>query len=188
MARISTGKNSKQDYGTPKYLFNFFNEIAGGFTLDAAASKENALCKKYFDQDMNGLIHTWAKEKVWLNPPFNDVATWAEKAILEVKDISDHRGRLMQSARCIFLLVNNDCGVKWYETIWNAPCNKIYYQIGHRVKYVGAKDSQSVSSVCICLHPTLAGGKPDRVFKLVNPPRPNFRERVFEQDKLLLRN
>lgn len=61
---------------------DFFAEvnIAGRFTLDAAASHENAKCSKYFTTEENGLIQSWSAERVWCNPPYSDCGAWVGKA------------------------------------------------------------------------------------------------------------
>lgn len=54
-----------------------------GFTLDAAATAENAKCPLFFDRTVNGLVQSWAKQKVWCNPPFSDLEAWVRKARCE---------------------------------------------------------------------------------------------------------
>ena len=39
------------------------------FTLDAAASVENAKCDRFFTKEMDALKQDWGKEVVWCNPP-----------------------------------------------------------------------------------------------------------------------
>lgn len=44
------------------------------FELDAAATDENALCKKYFTVKDDALIQDWSMYKtVWMNPPYGRI-------------------------------------------------------------------------------------------------------------------
>lgn len=54
------------------------------FTIDAAASAENHKLPRYFDRATNGLGQSWAGERVWCNPPFSDLGSWARKAWQEI--------------------------------------------------------------------------------------------------------
>jgi phage N-6-adenine-methyltransferase len=61
------------------------------FTLDACASHENAKCPLYFTEqgkyfrgllrdNVDGLRGSWARERVWCNPPYSDIGSWLMKA------------------------------------------------------------------------------------------------------------
>jgi len=50
------------------------------FTLDAAASSENHKLPRFFDRTTNGLEQSWSGERIWCNPPFSDLGSWAQKA------------------------------------------------------------------------------------------------------------
>lgn len=65
---------------TPPYLFEIAQRLWGPFTIDAAASKANALCPRFFDRESDGLRQSWDHERVWVNPPFSDIAPWCAKA------------------------------------------------------------------------------------------------------------
>lgn len=53
------------------------------FTLDAAASAHNAKLPRYFSIERSGLLHSWAGERVWCNPPYSDIGPWVRKAWAE---------------------------------------------------------------------------------------------------------
>jgi phage N-6-adenine-methyltransferase len=55
-----------------------------GFTLDAAASPENAKLPRFFTAEQDGLRWSWAGERVYCNPPYSDIRPWVEKAWREV--------------------------------------------------------------------------------------------------------
>ena len=66
--------SSKSDeWQTPKELFDEYDKIYN-IQLDAAATKENALCKNYFTKEDDALKQDWSKYKyIWLNPPFGRI-------------------------------------------------------------------------------------------------------------------
>ena len=62
--------SKSNEWETPKYIFDFYNKIYN-FNLDAAATKDNALCKNYFTKEDNSLNLDWSKFKfIWCNPPY----------------------------------------------------------------------------------------------------------------------
>ena len=69
------------DRRTPPKLFAELNEEFG-FTLDVAASRENALTSAYYDIEQDGLKQPWGGV-VWCNPPYSDLRSWVYKASYE---------------------------------------------------------------------------------------------------------
>lgn len=51
-----------------------------GFSLDAAASIQNAKCSRFFTREENGLSRSWLGEKVYCNPPYSLIEPWVKKA------------------------------------------------------------------------------------------------------------
>lgn len=75
--------SKKQNWTTPQWLFDQLNEEFD-FTLDAAASDDNAKCQKYFTERENGLLRSWEGETVFCNPPYGrELAEWVKKAYEE---------------------------------------------------------------------------------------------------------
>lgn len=74
------------EYNTPQWLFHAL-DMEFKFTLDAAASKENAKCKRFYTVDDDGLSKDWTDETVWVNPPYGKgiTAKWLAKAYTESK-------------------------------------------------------------------------------------------------------
>jgi phage N-6-adenine-methyltransferase len=74
------------EYGTPDNIWNPLNEEFK-FTLDVAATDENAKCAKYFTKDQDGLSQSWSGEVCWMNPPYGRVMQkWIRKAYSEWKN------------------------------------------------------------------------------------------------------
>jgi len=80
-------ESSRQDWETPPELFNVMNDEFH-FTLDAAASPENTkVSSKFFTEKEDGLIQSWEKNIVWLNPPYGEgkksISDWVKKSYME---------------------------------------------------------------------------------------------------------
>lgn len=67
---------------TPPWLMRSLNQEFE-FTLDVCATSESAKCSRYFTRKENGLVQPWAGERVWCNPPFDDIRNWVGKAWME---------------------------------------------------------------------------------------------------------
>ena len=75
--------SKKDSWLTPKYIFNYFDR-AYSFDLDPCATAENALCKRYFTIEQDGLLQSWTDCKVFLNPPYGrDIYKWVRKSYFE---------------------------------------------------------------------------------------------------------
>lgn len=62
--------SKSNEWQTPIELFNSLNNEFK-FQLDAAATKENALCDNFFTIEDDALIQDWSFYKsVWCNPPY----------------------------------------------------------------------------------------------------------------------
>lgn len=78
--------NESVEWATPQSIFDQL-DAEFYFTLDAAATKENAKCEKYFTRETNGLLRSWQNETVWLNPPYGrEIALWVKKAYFEAQN------------------------------------------------------------------------------------------------------
>jgi phage N-6-adenine-methyltransferase len=69
------------DWETPRELFDSLN-TEFSFVLDAAASDDNALCKRYYTRVTNALWFNWEAEggAVFCNPPYGqEIARWVQK-------------------------------------------------------------------------------------------------------------
>jgi phage N-6-adenine-methyltransferase len=70
--------DATDDRRTPREFWDQLNR-RWGFTLDAAASAENALCPHFFTAETDGLRQSWSGT-VWCNPPYSNVGAWVAKA------------------------------------------------------------------------------------------------------------
>ena len=72
--------SKEEKWATPQNFFDALNEEFH-FTLDPAASDDNAKCEKYYTKEQNGLAQSWQGETVFCNPPYGrNVGEWVKKA------------------------------------------------------------------------------------------------------------
>ena len=72
--------SQKMNWCTPPELFERCNAI-WSFTLDAAASDGNKLCKWHFTERNSAFDNSWAGHRVWINPPYGrTLGSWVELA------------------------------------------------------------------------------------------------------------
>ena len=67
---------------TDPELFARFDERFG-FTLDVCAQPRNARCARFYTPADDGLAQSWARERVWCNPPYSSIEPWVRKAWCE---------------------------------------------------------------------------------------------------------
>lgn len=104
---------SYQDYGTPQDLLEaiYATFWFDAFTVDLAASEENAICSAYYDKAIDSLTIPWgdALRKPgswgWLNPPYGQIPRWIKK--------THHEAEL--SGAHIMVLVPASTGSNWWR-------------------------------------------------------------------------
>jgi phage N-6-adenine-methyltransferase len=77
---------SKQTYETPWQFIRAVEDRFGKIIVDLAASKENCRALRYFTEEHDSIQCNWAELKdglLWLNPPFSQIAPWAQKCSVE---------------------------------------------------------------------------------------------------------
>lgn len=77
---MTSSKNNK--WGTPKEWFDYL-DLEFGFTLDPCCEHETAKCMKHYTPKENGLAQSWADERVFMNPPYDQIKLWMKKAYEE---------------------------------------------------------------------------------------------------------
>lgn len=120
--------SEKTDWETPRSLFEELDKEFH-FDLDAAASKENTKCKKFFTKEDNALGQDWYKDgiyNIFINPPYSRALTgkFVEKCYKEYK----------KGATIVALLFSRT-DTKWFHKyIYNQPNVEIRFIKG-RVKF-----------------------------------------------------
>lgn len=80
MSRVCYTAPVTVEWGTPQAFYDAL-DAEFGFTLDVAASADNAKCERYFSPKDDGLAQDWTGEVCWMNPPYGRaIGLWMEKA------------------------------------------------------------------------------------------------------------
>ena len=75
--------SANEDWPTNQEWFDEWN-AEFGFTLDAASNHINAKCRKHFTLEDDGLKQDWSGNRVFINPPYNDMYNWVKKCYTEM--------------------------------------------------------------------------------------------------------
>jgi phage N-6-adenine-methyltransferase len=108
------------------------------FAVDLAASENNVGAAFIITPEIDSLQADWTafQRDLWLNPPFGNIAPWAEKCAL-----STINSRFTRDRR-IFFLVPAAVGSRWFER-YVQPYAHVYFlrdRICFDGKYVYPKD------------------------------------------------
>lgn len=75
--------SKSNEWATPQAVFDELNKEFN-FTLDPAATSENAKCQRFFTKEQDGLKQDWSGETVFCNPPYGrEIGKWVEKCYNE---------------------------------------------------------------------------------------------------------
>tara|TARA_Y100000401_G_C8266407_1_gene196019 strand:- start:267 stop:779 length:513 start_codon:yes stop_codon:yes gene_type:complete len=122
--------SDKQDWETPPQFVKYIEDLLCiTFDLDPCASTTNYKAPYSYTVEENGLIQNWFGN-VWLNPPYNNVVSWIEKA-------------LSQRFRCdyIVMCIPARTDTKWFhELIW--PNYQELYFLKHRIRFIDSTNNR----------------------------------------------
>lgn len=149
--------SKKQDWATPQYLFDYFNDKYC-FQLDAAATEENSKCERFISPENDSLSINWAEaypdvHAIWLNPPYGrGVGKWMEHCYT----------MSLRGHQLIAALVMARTDTKW----WHEYCMKAQtiYLIKGRIRFIGSDGIAGNSAPA-----------PSAVVVWRNPPSPGVR-------------
>lgn len=111
-----------KNWETPPEFFAKMDAIYH-FTLDAAASADNALCSKFYTEETDGISSSWVGERVWCNPPYDSsLYQWCKKASKFEAEVA-------------VLLLPPSVDTSWFhEFIWKKPAVDVNFYRG-RLKF-----------------------------------------------------
>ena len=125
---------SNQAYATP---WNFVRACEAKFSVrvlwDLAANDANTKAPYWISQEQDSLTKGWGRlihsraDVFWLNPPFDDIAPWAEKCAQEAA----------LGAR-ILLLTPASIGSNWFRD--HIMGKAMVFALNGRIQFVGASD------------------------------------------------
>jgi phage N-6-adenine-methyltransferase len=139
--------SSKSDeWATPQKLFDELNDEFD-FTLDAAATKENAKCKTFCTKENDGLSCDWKGHRVFCNPPYtkNQVGIWLEKAAMACS---------YDGVTSVFL-VPARTDTRWFhDRLWDRESHRPWVNISlrflkGRLKFGDSKNSAPFPSMIV---------------------------------------
>lgn len=144
MSLIASMVSSKSnEWATPTKLFNKLNEEYK-FTLDPCSTHENHKCKKYYTIEDDGLLKSWAKEVVFINPPYGGhTKKWLWKAMEE-----SHRNK----ATCVLLIVSATDRSYWHDIIY-PHAQEVLFLRG-RIKFGDSKTTAPFASALVEFNPS----------------------------------
>lgn len=133
------------EWRTPMALFQKLNQEFH-FTLDPASTAENALCEKYYTAQEDGLIQSWAGERVFCNPPYGKIAiaNWVQKAYAE-----------SEKAEVIVMLIPSRTDSKWFHDYVLGKAEIRF--IRGRLKFGGAEYNAPFANMLVIWRPKTAG-------------------------------
>jgi len=116
--------SQSNEWATPQDFFDALNDEFG-FTLDAAASTENAKCDRFYSIDDDGLSKDWSNERVWCNPPYGrGIGDWIKKAAISNADVA------------VMLIPARTDTKAWHRWIFDNPNASVRFIKG-RLKFTG---------------------------------------------------
>ena len=129
--------SKEEKWATPQDLFDKLNDEFH-FTLDAAASPDNAKCANYFTEEQNGLVQSWGGHTVWCNPPYcRKTGLWVKKAYEE-----------HQRTGCtVVMLLPSRTDVRWFHDYILGKAEIRF--IKGRLKFGGSKNSAPFASIVV---------------------------------------
>ena len=134
--------SKRQDWATPQDLFRELdNEFR--FSLDACATSMNAKCRRYFSPTQDGLHQDWGRERVWCNPPYDDIRSWLAKG-----HQSAQRGAL-----CVFLIPARTDTIAWHEHVMQPNVEVRFIQ--GRLRFGNATNAAPFPSVLVIFRPPI---------------------------------
>lgn len=129
--------SNSSEWETPQDLFDRLNSEFH-FTLDAAATAENAKCTRFFDIEIDGLKQFWDGDAVWCNPPYGrDVWKWVKRAF-DTHWVNDNT---------IVMLLPARTDTRWFHRYIYGKA-EIRFLRG-RLKFSGSKNSAPFPSMIV---------------------------------------
>lgn len=132
------------EWATPQAFFDKLDSRFG-FTLDVAATKDNAKCDRYFTKEQDGLRQRWVNSDgspavIWCNPPYGRaIADWVRKARLAA----------FHDDAVVVMLVPARTDTAWFhEDVLACEYASVEFVRG-RLKFGGCKDAAPFPSMLI---------------------------------------
>ena len=149
---------ANNNWRTPSQIFAHYDDIFD-FDYDVAASKDNALCRRFLDEDDNYLSGAHASTEFrtgrynWCNPPYSNPLPFIKQVI---NDSQEHGIGYV-------VLLNHDMTTKWANLLANINC-QIQVFTGGRIAFLNdegqAIKGNSKGQIAVIVPPYVRSGKP----------------------------
>lgn len=128
-ATLNRGR-SNQAWGTPWEFIRACVHRFGPISHDLAAGVDNRKANEFFGEMDNSLVQDWTRldGNLWLNPPFANIGTWAEKCA-----VTSARRRGF-----ILFLTPASIGTEWFEAYVHHRA--VVLALSPRLTFEGADD------------------------------------------------
>ena len=132
--RATLFASERHDWQTPDDIFApLHHEFA--FTVDVAATADNAMIPRFWTESDDGLAQPWDGERVWCNPPYgNEQKGFVKKAAERRAEVS-----------VLLIPARTDTAI-WHDYIF--PLAEVRFLRG-RVRFVGSKSSAPFPSAVV---------------------------------------
>jgi site-specific DNA-methyltransferase (adenine-specific) len=112
-----------------------------GFTLDPCCTHANAKCPKHFTRQEDGLLQSWSREVVFMNPPYGTgIGRWVAKA---------YDSALREAATVVCLLPARTDTTWWHRYVMH---HEIRLLRG-RLKFGDGRNSAPFPSAVVVMRP-----------------------------------
>lgn len=149
---VFSSKN--QEMGTPRDLFKLLTLKDGPFTLDVAATRQNALCEKFYTKKDNGLEHAWSGN-VWCNPPYGrGIEKWTQKAIDETMPEASlvNMALFSGTVTSVVMLLPSRTSRRFFQEHIDNYADEVRFLRG-RLRFVGQKWDAPFPSIVVVFKP-----------------------------------
>lgn len=132
---------ASDEWSTPQDFFDVVSRQFGPFGIDAAASEENAKAPLFYTIEDDALrLGTWGHhERIWLNPPYSQIAAFMAKAVRE----SEYNH--------IYCLVPARTDTRWWHHATSYAADVLF--VKGRLKFGDGANSAPFPSALIHLSP-----------------------------------
>lgn len=130
---------ASDEWTTPAQVVRDLEHEFGPFTLDPCATTESAVAPRFYTIETDGLAHSWAGERVFVNPPYSACGAWMAKAHAE-----------SARASIVVCLVPSRTDTAWWHA--HAMAGEVRFVRG-RLRFNGAKKDAPFPSAIVVFHP-----------------------------------
>jgi len=146
--------NQHAEYRTPDDFLGAVRARFGALAFDLAASKRSAITPKFYSMTQDSLRQHWPdlKGKLWLNPPYGNIAPWAGKAAISAQQGAE-----------ILMLVPASVGANWYRDFGRVAADT--YALCGRLTFKGETTPYPKDCMLLHFHQDVAmGNRPAKFF------------------------